>query len=79
MSSFNTHKRHVLDKNEPLNHRYSHLRSCVNKIANLLSCSRQELIGCIKRETGINVEETSTEENLLKAFNFMLQIRIENL
>ncbi len=79
MSSFNTHKKHVLDKNEILSHRYSHLRSCLNKISNNLSCSRQELVVSIKQETGVNVEETSNEKDLLKAFEFMLQLRDENL
>lgn len=79
MSSFNVHKSHILDSSLPIGNRFSHLRSCVNKVANLLDCTRAELIELINNSTYIDVENGKNEAELLKAFDFLLQIRDEQL
>lgn len=79
MSSFNVHKSHISDSSLPIENRFSHLRSCVNKVANLLDCTRSELIELINNSTDIDVENGKTEAELLKAFDFLLQIRDEQL
>ena len=79
MSSFNVHKAHVLDSSLPIENRFSHLRSCMNKLANLLGCSRVILVERISSSTGVNVENGSSEVELLKAFEFLLNLRAEHL
>ena len=76
MSSFNVHKRHVFDKEKPINHRFSHLRSCLNKIANSKQITRANFIEKIKAEIGVDVNENSNEVNLLKAFNYLEKNRL---
>lgn len=71
LSSFNTHKRFVLNAEEPLNFRYSHLRSCVNKVANLLRLRRQEVIEMIRDGTGVDVDHNASEQELLIALDFL--------
>jgi hypothetical protein len=79
MSSFNVHKAHVLNSSLPINNRFSHLRSCLNKVANLLGCSRAALVEKISFATGVNVEQGVTEVDLLTAFNYLLHLRTEKL
>lgn len=69
MSSWNVHKRHVLDSNLPLPHRFSHLRSLVNKMQHHLECGRAEVVRHLHDATGVNVEgkagnDGRTAENL---------------
>lgn len=79
MSSFNVHRTHVLNNDEPIEHRYSHLRSCLNKVANLLLCTRSQLINQVISETGINVEDSRNPEELIIAFNYLLNLRSNHL
>lgn len=77
MSSFNVHKNQVLDSSMPIINRFSHLRSCLNKVANLEGCTRAVLVERILYETGINVERGGTEAELLRAFELLLRTRSE--
>ena len=79
MSSFNVHKSHVLDSGLPIENRFSHLRSCLNKIANLIGCSRAILVERISSSIDVSVENGNSEEELLKAFEFLLNVRAEQL
>jgi biotin operon repressor len=79
MSSFNVHKSHVLDSSLPIENRFSHLRSCLNKVANLLGCSRATLVEKINSSIGVNVEKGNSEVDLLNAFEFLLKLRDEQL
>lgn len=69
MSSWNVHKRHVLDSNLPLSHRFSHLRSLVNIMQHHFQCDRAEVVRRLKDATGVHVEGVAgrrgrTAENL---------------
>lgn len=75
MSSFNVHKIKVLDSMEPLAHRCSHARSCVNKVANLTGKCRTILIQDIQLNTGVDLDSKADEASLLKAFNYLLEVR----
>ena len=79
MSSFNIHKAQVLDSSLPISDRFSHLRSCLNKVANLEGCTRAALVERIFAETGINVERGGSESELLLIFQRLLIIRSELL
>ena len=79
MSSFNVHKSHVLDVGLPIKQRFSHLRSCLNKVANLKGCTRASLVENIISETGINVEHGGSESELLLVLELLLKIRSEFL
>jgi hypothetical protein len=79
MSSFNVHKSHVLDSSLPIENRFSHLRSCLNKVANLLGCSRAILVERINSSISVNVEKGKSEADLLNAFEFLLKLRDEQL
>lgn len=75
MSSFNVHKSHVLDSSLPIKNRFSHLRSCLNKVANLEGCARVVLVDRILSETGVNVEQGDSEAELLLVLDLLLKIR----
>lgn len=75
MSSFNVHKSYVLDSSLPIENRFSHLRSCLNKVANLLGCSRATLVERINSSIGVNVEKGNSEVDLLNALELLLKLR----
>lgn len=75
LSSFNTHKRYVLNPDKPLPFRFSHLRSCLNKVANLLDLKREDVIGMIEAQVAVNVNINTSEEALLTAFGVLERLR----
>ncbi len=79
MSSFNVHKSHVLDSALPIEQRYTHFRSCLNKVANLKGCTRYALVESIASKTGVNVERGGSEAELLLVLELLLEIRSELL
>lgn len=73
------HKSHVLDSALPIEQRFSNLRSCLNKVANLKGCTRQALVESINSKTSINVERGGSEAELLLVLELLLVIRSELL
>jgi len=79
MSSFNVHRNKLLVKNEPINHRFSHLQSCLNKVANLIGCSRADLIQELITEINIDVNSSDQAKDLECAFEYLLKVRKRHL
>jgi len=79
MSSFNTHKRKVEDISQPIEHRYSHARSCLNKVANLMGLTRAELVDQIELKSGINLESSKSESDLEIGFKCLILLRASHL
>ena len=73
--SFNSHKRKILDANLPLSHRGSHLRSCLNHVANQMDMARSELILKIKNEIGIDLNQITDEIILLLGLEILESLR----
>ena len=73
--SFNSHKRKILDANLPLSHRGSHLRSCLNHVANQMEISRSELILKIRNEIGIDLNQITDEIILLLGLEILESLR----
>lgn len=73
--SYNSHQKLILDSTLPLEHRFSHLRSCALIVSNLLGQKRSEVVAAIHEQTGINIEQLSNEEYLLKALDNLNKIR----
>ncbi len=79
MSSFNVHKHEVLNNDKPIDQRFSHLRSCANKVANLLNCTRNQLVKDIIYEVSVNIEESRDIGELIIALNYLLLVRSKHL
>ena len=79
MSSFNSHGKNVIDDALLLNYRWSHLRSCVNKVSNLCGVSRDDILSIIKSNTTINCEDSGSEAELLIAWQFLCKYRESKL
>ena len=79
MSSFNVHRKEVLDSSNDITHRYSHARSCLNKVANFTGLTRSELILKAEKVTGVNLDINTDEEQLLKGFQYLVTLRESRL
>ena len=75
MSSFNTHGKHVIDESLLLSHRWSHLRSCINKVSNLYGVSRSDIVNTIEAKTSVNCENSGSQTELLNAWQFLCSYR----
>lgn len=73
--SYNTHQKSVLDPALPISHRFSHLRSCALLVARLLKQQRSEIVAQIRERTGINIEHSRSENELLTALESLNEIR----
>ena len=63
--SFNSHRRKVLDESIPLSHRASHLRSCLNHVANKLNMSQENLLDKITVDIGVDLNTIESDTDLL--------------
>lgn len=79
MSSFNTHLRKSLDPSNELSHRWSHFRSCVNKVANLLEVERNDLLDQIEEDLNINAEQAISKKDLHSCIEYLVKLRKEHL
>lgn len=77
--SYNSHLKLALDQALPLSHRFSHLRSCALIVSNLLRQKRSNVVSSIQSQTGINIEQLGSEEQLLKAVDCLNEIRLAAL
>lgn len=75
MSAYNTEKRKALDENLPLAHRSSHMRSCVNKVANTLGISRVELGQKAEEHRQINLNNPANNVELIAAIFYLDELR----
>lgn len=75
MSSFNTHAKSVLDDGLAIKIRWSHLRSCMNKVSNLANLNRVEIVELIKENTDIDCERNESEEDLIVAWEYLITYR----
>ncbi len=69
--SHSSSKRKVLDIEGLLAHKASHTRSCANHVANRLGITCSELLVKVENDTGASLISPLTEEELLKALNYM--------
>lgn len=75
MSSFNTHARNVWDKDLAIKNRWSHFRSCMNKVSNLANLNRVEILDLIKQNTNIDCEKNESEEDLVVVWQYLIAYR----
>ena len=75
MSSFNTHARNVLNKDLAIKNRWSHFRSCMNKVSNLANLNRIKIVELIKQDTSIDCERSGSEEELIIAWKYLTEYR----
>ena len=73
--SFNSHKRKVLDENIPLSHRASHLRSCLNHVANKLNMSQENLLDKITVDIGVDLNTIESDTDLLLGLEILESLR----
>ena len=73
--SFDSHRRKVLDENIPLSHRASHLRSCLNHVANKLNMSREDLLDKITVGIGVDLNTIESDTDVLLGFEILESLR----
>ena len=73
--SFDSHRRKVLDENIPLSHRASHLRSCLNHVANKLNMSREDLLDKITVDIGVDLNTIESDTDVLLGFEILESLR----
>ena len=70
--SFDSHRRKVLDENIPLSHRASHLRSCLNHVANKLNMSREDLLDKITVDIGVDLNTIESDTDVLLGLEILV-------
>ena len=73
--SFDSHRRKVLDENIPLSHRASHLRSCLNHVANKLNMSRENLLDKITVDIGVDLNTIESDTDVLLGLEILESLR----
>jgi hypothetical protein len=73
--SFNSHRCKVLDESIPLSHRASHLRSCLNHVANKLNMSRENLLDKITVDIGVDLNTIESDTDLLLGLEILESLR----
>ena len=73
--SFDSHRRKVLDENIPLSHRASHLRSCLNHVANKLNMSREDLLDKITVDIGVDLSTIEIDTDVLLGLEILESLR----
>ena len=73
--SFNSHRRKVLDESIPLSHRASHLRSCLNHVANKLNMSQENLLDKITVDIGVDLNTIESDTDLLWGLEILESLR----
>ena len=73
--SFDSHRRKVLDESIPLSHRASHLRSCLNHVANKLNKSRENLLDKITVDIGVDLNTIESDTDLLLGLEILESLR----
>ena len=73
--SFDSHRRKVLDESIPLSHRASHLRSCLNHVANKLNMSRENLLDKITVDIGVDLNTIESDTDLLLGLEILESLR----
>ena len=73
--SFNSHRCKVLDESSPLSHRASHLRSCLNHVANKLNMSRENLLDKITVDIGVDLNTIESDTDLLLGLEILESLR----
>ena len=73
--SFNSHRRKVLDESIPLSHRASHLRSCLNHVANILNMSREDLLDKITVDIGVDLNTIESDTDVLLGLEILESLR----
>ena len=73
--SFDSHRRKVLDENIPLSHRASHLRSCLNHVANKLNMSREDLLDKITVGIGVDLNTIESDTDVLLGLEILESLR----
>ena len=73
--SFDSHRRKVLDESIPLSHRASHLRSCLNHVANKLNMSQENLLDKITVDIGVDLNTIESDTDLLLGLEILESLR----
>ncbi len=73
--SFDSHRRKVLDENIPLSHRASHLRSCLNHVANKLNISQEDLLDKITVDIGVDLNTIESDTDVLLGLEILESLR----
>ena len=73
--SFNSHRCKVLDESIPLSHRASHLRSCLNHVANKLNMSQENLLDKITVDIGVDLNTIESDTDLLLGLEILESLR----
>ena len=73
--SFDSHRRKVLDESIPLSHRASHLRSCLNHVANKLNISQENLLDKITVDIGVDLNTIESDTDLLLGLEILESLR----
>jgi len=66
--SHNSSRKGARDIAKPLVQRASHVRSCVNHVANRLGSTREQILAQILRTTGVDLNDPKSEDDLMRAF-----------
>lgn len=74
--SFNSHRRKLLDENQPFSHRASHARSCALLVAQKFDMKRDDLIQQLERETGIDLHKPQSSVELRAALEALEKLRL---
>ena len=73
--SFDSHRRKVLDESIPLSHRASHLRSCLNHVANKLNISQEDLLDKITVDIGVDLNTIESDTDVLLGLEILESLR----
>ena len=73
--SFSSHRRKLLDKTAPFEHRASHARSCALHVANKLGLKREAVIELVAQQTGVSLHQPRSEASLLNALEALEALR----
>jgi len=73
--SYSVHRRNVVDVTVSLEHRASHVRSCVLHVANKLAVKRSAISEHVKRQTGVDLHMPGSDEALAAAFGSIEALR----
>ena len=73
--SFDSHRRKVLDESIPLSHRASHLRSCLNHVANKLNMSQENLLDKITVDIGVDLNTIESDTDVLLGLEILESLR----
>ncbi len=73
--SFSSHRKAVFDDSRPLSHRASHARSCALHVANKLGIRREAVLLEVAAQTGVDLNQPSDADQLLKAFALLEALR----